>query len=207
MKIQKTASGSNKITISKAEWLHIGKQAGWGEEGGQPENMTESIPDPDFHNYVSGRGPSVLEKMKSSGNLILLTGEAGSGKSIFAKAFASKNGLSFLQANENVDFGILSSIKKAVILIDSFDMLAKKSGTRNYWEEKKKAEMLNALTTLPSDLNANGSYLVCIANDVNEMPEAIRARFTEIDCTPTDADKAEASSKRHHWENNERSLG
>ena len=29
MKIQKTASGSQKITISKAEWLHIGKHAGW----------------------------------------------------------------------------------------------------------------------------------------------------------------------------------
>ncbi|MCK9435027.1 MAG: hypothetical protein M0R32_09470 [Candidatus Cloacimonetes bacterium] len=29
MKFEKTASGSQKITISKAEWLHIGKQAGW----------------------------------------------------------------------------------------------------------------------------------------------------------------------------------
>ena len=29
MKIEKTASGSKKITMSKVEWLHIGKQAGW----------------------------------------------------------------------------------------------------------------------------------------------------------------------------------
>lgn len=29
MKLEKAASGSKKITISKSEWLHIGKQAGW----------------------------------------------------------------------------------------------------------------------------------------------------------------------------------
>ena len=34
MKLEKTASGSNKVTISKAEWLHIGKQAGWSDQDG-----------------------------------------------------------------------------------------------------------------------------------------------------------------------------
>lgn len=29
MKIEKTSSGSRKITMSKAEWINIGKQAGW----------------------------------------------------------------------------------------------------------------------------------------------------------------------------------
>ena len=29
MKFENTASGSQKITMSKSEWLHIGKQAGW----------------------------------------------------------------------------------------------------------------------------------------------------------------------------------
>ena len=29
MKIEKSASSLKKITMSKAEWLHIGKQAGW----------------------------------------------------------------------------------------------------------------------------------------------------------------------------------
>lgn len=29
MKLEKTASGSKKVTISKAEWIHIGRQAGW----------------------------------------------------------------------------------------------------------------------------------------------------------------------------------
>ena len=33
MKIEKTASGSKKVTMSKAEWLHIGKIAGWDEDG------------------------------------------------------------------------------------------------------------------------------------------------------------------------------
>ena len=32
MKIEKTASGSRKVTMSKEEWLHIGKQAGWKEQ-------------------------------------------------------------------------------------------------------------------------------------------------------------------------------
>ncbi len=35
MKIEKTASGSQKITISKAEWTLIGKQAGWDEMFGE----------------------------------------------------------------------------------------------------------------------------------------------------------------------------
>jgi hypothetical protein len=29
MKIEKTASGSKKVTMSKTEWTHIGKQTGW----------------------------------------------------------------------------------------------------------------------------------------------------------------------------------
>lgn len=29
MKLEKTASGSKKVTISKSEWVHIGKKAGW----------------------------------------------------------------------------------------------------------------------------------------------------------------------------------
>ena len=42
MKIQKTASGSRKVTISKAEWLHIGKQAGWNFEQ-LPDNAYDKI--------------------------------------------------------------------------------------------------------------------------------------------------------------------
>lgn len=39
MKLEKTASGSNKVTISKAEWLHIGKQAGWTKTA-EPDGLT-----------------------------------------------------------------------------------------------------------------------------------------------------------------------
>lgn len=46
MKLEKTASGSKKVTISKAEWIHIGKQAGWtgegwGEEGGMAVEVND----------------------------------------------------------------------------------------------------------------------------------------------------------------------
>ena len=46
MKIEKTASDSQKITMSKDEWSLIGKQAGWddgNQEGGGFEEPGENI--------------------------------------------------------------------------------------------------------------------------------------------------------------------
>lgn len=40
MKLEKTASGSKKITMSKKEWLHIGSKTGWLKKA-QSENIEE----------------------------------------------------------------------------------------------------------------------------------------------------------------------
>lgn len=41
MKLEKTASGAKKLTISKAEWLHIGRQAEWTNEGSENQIYVE----------------------------------------------------------------------------------------------------------------------------------------------------------------------
>jgi hypothetical protein len=63
MKIEKSASGKNKIKISKSEWTNLGKKAGWMKEaqlpGQNPNTQTNPMNDPQIKNLydkvVSGQ--------------------------------------------------------------------------------------------------------------------------------------------------------
>ena len=69
MKITKTASGKQKLTLSKKDWQNIGKQAGWGIV---PEEISEQIVVSDYEVGIlekeTKKNPPVLDRINPYNN-------------------------------------------------------------------------------------------------------------------------------------------
>ena len=61
MKVIKTASGKNRIKMSKSEWTSIGKKAGWIKSANESERTPEEVANVMIQRNNSGYGIPIWE--------------------------------------------------------------------------------------------------------------------------------------------------